>query len=469
MISREMLADVKNTDLLPLALVALLLLSACAPHTLYRSSYERCVSAQPETDCSTNALQEYRPANPEEPGYLLGFIELDDQGELFDRAQMTAVVNAVFEEAAPEDKDLLMVVFVHGWKHSAAPGDDNIETFRAALRHLSTAEARIARAAGTAPRQVVGIYLGWRGGSVTVPVVQELTFWDRKNTAYKVGHGGVTEALSRLELVRQTKDALAPSGRSATRLVVVGHSFGGAVVFAALSQILENRFIHTAGPAGTVSDAEGFGSLVVLINPAFEAVRFAPLSDMSTERGSYFTSQLPVLAILTSEADDATRVAFPAGRLVSTLFEKTREVERTNGLTGQKEVIDQHQANITAVGHFGPYKTHDLRAVVDDESGGREGLAADRPERTFFLTSQRWENDAPGSEIPFKGSLLKRTTTSAGRNPYLVIRVDKELIHDHNHIDDPRVIQFVNQLILISGQSEDPKLRARERARGLAQ
>lgn len=457
-----------NSRLLPLVLSVLVLLTACAPHTLYRSNYQRCVSAQPDTDCPASALQEYRPASPSEAGYLLGFIEFDDQGQLFDRAQMTAVVNAVFEEAAPENKDLLMVVFVHGWKHSAAPGDDNIETFRAALRHLSAAEARIGRASGVPPRQVVGIYLGWRGGSVTVPVAKEATFWDRKNTAHKVGHGGVTEALNRLELVRKTKDALAPDGRSSTRLVVVGHSFGGAVVFSALSQILEGRFIHTAGPIGTVSNAEGFGSLVVLINPAFEAVRFAPLSDMSTERGTYFNAQLPVLAILTSEADDATRLAFPAGRLVSTLFEETRQVERYNGLTRQKEAIDQNKANITAVGHFDPYKTHDLRAAGQDRGAGSERPAADQPEETFFRNSQRWENDKPGGEIPFSGSLLKRTGTSAGRNPYLVIRVDKQLIRDHNDIDDPRVIEFINQLILISSQSDDPKLRAGARARGLA-
>ena len=49
-----------------------------------------------------------------------------------------------------------------------------------------------------------------------------------------------------------------------------------------------------------------------------------PLSDMSTARGTYFASQLPVMAILTSEAEYATRYAFPAGRFFSTLLEKDR-------------------------------------------------------------------------------------------------------------------------------------------------
>jgi len=43
------------------------------------------------------------------------------------------------------------------------------------------------------------------------------------------------------------------------------------------------------------------------INPAFEAELFSSLSDMSLERATYFESQLPVLAVLTSETDDATK------------------------------------------------------------------------------------------------------------------------------------------------------------------
>src|SRR5262249_19573985 len=155
----------------------------------------------------------------------------------------------------------------------------------------------------------------------SLPVIENLTFWDRKNTAHKVGHGEVTEVLNRIDQLRQVKDAQSARGSSRSRLIVVGHSFGGAVVFSALEQILEERFVRTAGPAGTSTDVVGFGNLVVLVNPAFEALLYSPLSDMSTERATYFESQLPVLAIITSEADDATRIAFPIGRWFSARFE----------------------------------------------------------------------------------------------------------------------------------------------------
>lgn len=450
-----------------LVLFAAIAVSACAPHQIYRTDYSLCVSDKPETKCGSHALQAYRNvANPEQD-YVLNFVEFDDQGQLFDRRQMRKVLDHLFELASPEDENLLIVVFVHGWKHSAAPADGNIVTFRRALKHLSATESRIGQRSGRKPRKVVGVYLGWRGGSVNLPLVQELTFWDRKATAHKVGRGGVTEVLNRIELVRQTKHSVAGTGGLGTRLVVVGHSFGGAVVFSALSQILENGFIHTMGPAGQISDPRGFGDLVVLINPAFEAELYAPLSDMSTERGSYFRTQLPVLAVLTSEADDATGRAFPVGRWFSTLFEKTRDMQRDNGVTGEVETIKQHDANITAVGHFDPYITHSLRAKGADRPNAVGQLSVERSADLFYRTSQSWEDDVPGSRIEFPHSELTRTQTSAGRNPYLNVQVDGELIKDHNDIDDPRIIEFVTQLILISSQSEDPAERSVLRTRGL--
>jgi hypothetical protein len=183
---------------------------------------------------------------------------------------------------------------------------------------------------------------------------------------------------------------------------------------------------------------------------------FASLSDMSFERGSYFQEQLPVVAVLTSEADDATRLAFPLGRRLSTLFENDHDMMRLNATTKATETIDGGSANVTAIGHFGPYRTHTL---FPSDTRSRAEVALAEPEQVasvFAQTSSGWADDEPGSEIAFGGLTLKRTETSAGRNPYLVAYVDKEIINDHNDIDDPRLIQFIEQLILISTQPTQP-------------
>lgn len=446
--------------------VAALCLGACAPHQIYRPDTTVCTKPDPQRDCQNSALQDYRdPANPD-AAYLLGFIEFDDQGQLWSRQQMLDVVNEVHRRAA--NSDLLMVAFVHGWKHSAQsdPEDGNITTFRDTLKRISEIESLFSRKVGKKPRQIVGIYLGWRGGSVTVPVLKELTFWDRKQTAQKVGHVGVTEALMRLEDVRLTKDAMINDCRedglfakSRTRLAVIGHSFGGAMVFSAVSQILQERFIDTLPSdicdarklkeqRAAKTDARSFGNLVVLINPAFEANLFAPLSDMANERRFYFESQKPVLAILTSEADDATRIAFPIGRSLSTLFEKDRVVERRDPVSRNMVAIDQGTGNVEAVGHFLPYRTHTLKA-----SAPAADVAGANPRdeiRSLIRVRDGWRRDAPGGTILFNGSTLRRTANSVGKNPYLVVQVGEELIPDHNQIDDPRIAAFIRELIFLT-------------------
>ena len=426
--------------------LSLLMLSGCVAHRQYRTDYNVC-DVRSEHACEAHALQ--RRANGGDGNYLLGFIEFDDQGQAWDRGQANAVMDAISEEAARND--VLLVVFVHGWKHSAAPGDENIETFRKALSSLSAADARLRSEAGAPPRQTVGVYLGWRGGSVSLPVIKELTFWERKNTAHKVGHGSVTEVLSRLELIKRTRNVIESDNNS--RLVVVGHSFGGAVVYAAIGQILANRFVHTEGPTGLQTNVPGYGDLVVLINPAFEATLFASLSDMSTERGTYFASQLPLVAVLTSEADDATKRAFPLGRWLSTMFEKTHEMKRRNPLTSSVERVDGQGANVTAIGHFAPYRTHTLRANDERKSTDVTPINPSEIASRSREAGTLWADDKPGSAISFGDVTLRRSDTSAGRNPYIVAYVDRKLIRDHNHIDDPRIVDFVSQLILISTQS----------------
>ena len=436
---------------LALATVVAALSCSCIAHKQYRTDYSLCPSTDPAAVCAQGALHAHQDCGSGDEDYFLGFIEFDDGGQLWDRRQASAVLGHLQEQVGQHD--LLLVVFVHGWKHSAAPQDGNIEMFRRNLALLSGVESRISAATGTPERKVAGIYLGWRGGSISAPVLKQLTFWDRKNTAHKVGHGGVTEVLARVEELRGIRGAVADTNR--TRVIVIGHSFGGAVVYSALGQLLEQRFVETTAGAGAAGAARGFGDLVVLINPAFEAQRYATLSDMSTERNPYFGDQLPVLAILTSEGDDATGKAFPIGRFFSTLFEKERTIERLNGHTGEIEEIDQHRSNVIAVGHFGPYRTHRLeptgRLLPDQEAA----YLAD----AFFGVAEAWENDLPGGSIEFPGTRLDRRERCAARNPYLVIEVSEDIIPDHNQIDDPRVVKFLTQLILLSSQDDDPKVR----------
>lgn len=403
--------------------------------------------------------------------YLLGFVELDDQGHLYCRNQMTDVVDRIRTESA--DRDMLIVVFVHGWRHGNEPDDNNLTKFKVLLHGLVADEKARAQEDGKPPRRVAGVYVSWRGKSLTPYGLEYLTFWDRKNTAASVGHGDVTELLARLEQVKRDRDDLVRQD-SATQLVIVGHSFGGLIVHTALSQIMVSRFVRTGGAPvqygvpsrvdstpskGKAIQVQGFGSLVVLINPAFEAQLFSSLSDMSAEHANYARDQPPLVAVLTSEADTATGVFFPLGRRFSTVFENTIPMRRWNATTGQLESINESEAIITSVGHFVPYRTHRLYP--------RPGLAERKPDPTLqilsaaatgdaerigetFSAAEDWREDHPGSRIFFRDVVLERTSNSAGRNPYLVVNVDKRIIADHNDLTDPALMSFIKDLVQLS-------------------
>lgn len=279
----------------------ILLLSGCATDSAYRTDLEPCTLDVGGTTekCAESALVNTGSNR------MVGFVEFDDQGQLRDPKQMDFVLTKFGEIA--QNEDVIIITFTHGWHHNASYDDENVNQFTHLLDKVGQAEAQ---AGGH--RKVLGLYIGWRGESITLEGVNVFTFWDRKNTAQKVGGYGLVELLLRLEEIVNVREA--ENGSHNSRLIVAGHSFGGAVVYSALQQIMEDRFIDSRHNKAYNDDAKGFADLVVLINPAFEALRYSSLYNLSQERCTYFENQRPRLLILTSEADSATGFFFPLGR-----------------------------------------------------------------------------------------------------------------------------------------------------------
>ncbi|AXQ27866.1 esterase [Solimonas sp. K1W22B-7] len=458
----------------PVPVFAALLLGACTHLTAYRDNHEPCPAGAVPSACADRPVQDVTV--PSGGSYRIGYIEFDDQGHLFDRRQMDAVINPLIDDAS--STDFLIVVFAHGWKHSAQgiPQDDpNISTFKGVLEQLTQTEQQISKLTKSRPRKVVGVYLGWRGLSATWPVVKELTFWDRKSTAHQVGEIGVAEVLMRLESLKDMRraylDSMPGKRRNSkaascdedrederSRLVVVGHSFGGAIVFSALAQRFEERFINTACGPLQASRVRGFGDLAVLVNPAFEAMKFSTLSDMAYERHFYPPTQLPVLAVLTSEADGATGKIFPLGRWFSTLFEKERVYERRRG-DGATQRVSEKSANRQTVGHFEPYRTHVLQPEGKLPKPV-QGLSDVELLAATVQLLQGWRSDSGQTgSLRFGPLKFERGIHGSPRNPYLVTRVSGELIADHNDLGNPLMLDFIRGLILLKSQPEE-SLRA---------
>ncbi len=440
--------------LLATVVAAAVALGSCIPPTQYRTEPIVC-SGDPETTCAAAFLEDH-------PEYLLGFVEFDDLGWAWTREQGRVLIEAIQRQV--DERDVLMVVFAHGWKHRAWTCDNNVTCFRQTLSSLHDTEVALADRDRRPPRKIIGVYVGWRGLSSRGRLLTQTTFFGRKKTAHQVGSGAITELFVRLAQIRSQKHASIRRLQreseergeperpvdSNTRLVIVGHSFGGALVFSATSQLMMERLAVGNVLPGPV---RGLGDLVVLVNPAFEAARYQPLHASATgSEQSFGSDQKPVMAIITSRGDSATGKAFPLGRFFSARLDDYRRDAMGD---------EQRQANRAAIGHFEPYRTHFLDTNTNTPKPKAKGDSASEcacpysfpstqagmPEALSRLVSEREATN--GATMTFPTATLRHDKYSPF-TPLQVISVDEKIITSHNDIYQPAFIDFLRYYIMLS-------------------
>jgi hypothetical protein len=242
--------------------------------------------------------------------YELAVVEFDDQGRCYDRGQMDAVAQRL-EALAPDNsttgEDVILVAFVHGWKHDARSDDDNLTHFRALLSETVNHENQTT-APGAKARPVLGIFVGWRGLSAfgLGDAVADATFWNRQAAGQRVATGSVRELFGRMRHYRNRQEKRGGN----PLLVIVGHSFGGMIVYSALAQSLIEA---ASAPTGRLTPR--FADLVLLVNPAIEGARYIPIYDLVTSAAfkECTTKQLPVFICAQADNDDAVGLVFPLG------------------------------------------------------------------------------------------------------------------------------------------------------------
>jgi hypothetical protein len=433
-----------------LGLVALLVLAAagCAAQGPYRrgaGAVERVVADPALCPGLAKASSFQIP---------IAYVEVDEQGAFQDRPQVERALALVGEGTKPK----YVVVFVHGWFHNANPDDPNVRVFKCALNGLQTID-------GNAGEEVIGIYVGWRGRSWSVPIVEYATFWDRKNTSDEVGRGSLVEFLMRLEGV------VKPTPESPNKLMVVGHSFGASVVFNSIGQILLARFIldaerlasakptpvHAQSRPGLVS---GYGDLVVLVNPAIEATRivpfFAALNEYTRNQRDLLSPAQPArLVILSSQGDWATRKTFPVARAVSTLLESYQDSRMTTPYGQQIEIRERYLDRQT-MGNAETLQTHEpLRRTAPGPWDGKcpparpDWLTRAIDERTAEQRRQGQTETGAGWSTVFEGTgiALSHRGITTPSNPLWILAVATTLIPSHSDITNPVVICLFDELL----------------------
>lgn len=315
----------------------------------------------------------------------LAFVEFDDQGTYFDQRQSFAALRLIREALLPPNSAAEVFVFVHGWQHNANSQDEHVDQFK---KFLISRAHQCGALEKCQTRKTIGIYLGWPGKTLRFPL-NGLTFWSRKAAAHRVASGSIQEFFATLQQLKadsqssRLPDAINGDGY---KTYVIGHSFGGLIAFQANSQSLAIRY------GGAVLDRRGspevtkVGDLVILINPAIEALRFSTLHSLWSEYpNDPFYS--PAMVVVGSRSDWATKLLFPIGVAIGTVA--------TNQIRS-----GQWSDALTTIGNAKSYLTHN---AFLDRQGNVE--VCERPHNLSLRKAPFWFVSANSNLIDGHGDL----------------------------------------------------------------
>jgi hypothetical protein len=389
----------------------------------------------------------------------IGIIEFTEWGGLWGDAQRARVIQEVRRIA--NEQGSTVVVYAHGWHHSARWNDTNLVSFRHVLRFLArqpqvgmhcipTANARHSR--------VVGIYIGWRGESVPVPGANLTTIFSRKRVAQAIGgpstnweamrvrrhlllrQSQLANVLRDLDTIRDEANRNANAdGRPFTSLTITGHSLGGAMLLSAMQQIVFDKTIDDAAPIDA-ADLHRIGDAVVLLNPAVEARRYKTFrAEVSSK--DFDEKQRPILLVLSSDGDTPNKIALKIARVLVTMFTPTRWREWHDSTTALG-------FSLSDISHRLAVKQADGKELLDTP------LESLKP--VFFpygitLADKDLSRFKLAGSGPYGQSLnLNNLSGRKDYNPFMVIQTDKAIIRNHNDIFSTGVMSFLIPLVSAS-------------------
>lgn len=417
-----------------------------------------------------------------------GVIEISDDGNI-NRRQYGQVMSMVRKQTAAGG---LLVVFAHGWHHGPHTCDRDLCCFRRVLEQLQKL-----REARHEPGNTVGVFIGWRGESMIVPYLNTFTIYDRKRVAQRIGRTAGKEILLELDRLWRLNDKLV--------MVAVGHSLGGAFMVEAMRGKLTGdvsdieigeprnyRIVRShddrvpALEKKRKAERADVGDLVVLVNPAIEAIEWEPFEKDLFENAyasvtdrkqlvdmrlpydkpyQYEEEQLPVLMAVASQGDMAVKYSLPFARWVQGFL-----TLHWNWLFNPVFLV--------GIGRYDPYMTHTLEyhgkiLPPTEEPNQLESPTCDCPMSYEGVSSVvGFHLDHTDREQTFgDGYVMKPTDDRKTRgwdihSPYFSVFTDPNVISAHSDIFNARFVGFL--AAFINAYDEKVQQIGRPKERGAA-
>jgi pimeloyl-ACP methyl ester carboxylesterase len=365
----------------------------------------------------------------ENKDYKVAFIEFGEQGSYQYPPQVTNALSLIQKTDKP-----LVITYVHGWQNNVGSGD--VGKFESLLTRLDRAPA--VRQAGF---HVVGVYLGWRGKLTPVPILKELSFFNRKATA------------ERLASNYDCYDAIASISEVARKYhgahqytVLLGHSFGGLIVERSVAHAI-NAEIHGHADADRSMPAD----LMIVVNPASNSIlarqMIAALYSRKTERTR------PLFVSITSTDDWATGLGFPIG----TSFAATTKAFNNVPAPGPKGAMQSERKFYTSTPGHNEMLINHVTLNLQRTITSPQGLPALETNLQHNLSAEVFTLDGANGKL----DLWQIKRVGVVDVPYWNVRVDPSIIKDHGDLWNERAEAMMAAIFRMANPRLDPRIKPR--------
>lgn len=359
-------------------------------------------------------------------GYKLAFVEFGEQGSYQDSTQLTNAVELIEKTNRP-----LVITYVHGWQNNAESGD--VDKFSKLLKRLNHAEA--IRDAGF---NVVGVYLAWRGKLTSIPVLKELTFWDRKAAAERIASNyDCYDAIAAVSEAARKK--------SSQYTVLLGHSFGGLIVERSVAHAI-NAEIHGHATADRSLPAD----LILVVNPAADSILARQMISALYIRKTENTR--PIFVSITSTGDTATGVFFPIGTGIAASTKVFNEVPEPGSAKTEES---EREFYTHTPGHNQSLINHVTEKLP--ETIGSNGGRALENNLKHNLKDDVFALDGPNETF----ELWKLKPVGDVDVPYWNIKVDRSIIKNHGDLWNDRAEAMMAAIFRVANPRLNPRAKPR--------
>ncbi|MCU0303726.1 MAG: hypothetical protein MUC56_06690 [Thermoanaerobaculales bacterium] len=327
--------------------------------------------------------------------YSVAVVEFDDQGQPWDLRQLDAAIAEIRRLNRVSDDGIILYQFIHGWKSNAArerSSGERLAWFEKRVAAVAEQSELASRGGIGTPRPVVGLYIGWRGRTYSLPILIDASFWNRRVAAHRVASKSLQEVLYRsVNAAREHPDA---------KCALLGHSMGGMILEETLGPALVSEILlaeHTEAAVPVRYD------LIVSANASTSALHTKQLIDvfnrtharlvLEDSAGRRRPAGGPMIASITSVDDGVTRYMVPLAMTLNSLFVRYRPAE-------EGSLASQRRLGIRTAGHLPALHSHTV-----DMGGG----------------------DIAVREIPGRWN----------DTPFWVFQVPAEISRNHGDIDGP--------------------------------